>query len=436
MKKLLSVLLCAILVVSAALPCFAEEASSGMTKLDAAPDWLSSATYVPVSSVVDNVYDDEEGYSSSSGLYGSTALWSNTFLPFTINVPSTGSYNFCFKLSGNLGSDGYGVIVKVDGVLVGTTDPSSPSTGFPAQFCLGTMSVTLTKGEHVVEINQATSETTYFHGFYYGYEGAAKPTVTANPPLGSTPALLYEMEAGVMRVSPNMSVNANGVDVPQADLNAYVYGVNSPVDPSASWYGSTAMDAGTNRKVALTIDVPEAGMYAFHFKLGGDANKIGHGLDVITVNGVTTGWSVLFTGEVGAASTECYGPLFFALEEGENTVEVLQTTTASVYYHGFYYYMVPEEEEPEEGGAGEIYVGEAPMLPSTNEVAEGDALGQPNMNVINPVNAPAANIREVAKTAPAAAVTAPAPKQPNVSAKKPAAPGKPGNHASTPARPA
>ncbi len=89
-------------------------------------------------------------------------------------------------------------------------------------------------------------------------------------------------------------------------------------------------------------------------------------------------------------------------------------------------------KEDEESGAGGIPVAVIIPAPNMNITDASDALGQPHLNVINPIAAPAESVVADGEKSG----NAPAPKQPHVPANKPAAPSKPGNHYATPARPA
>lgn len=90
------------------------------------------------------------------------------------------------------------------------------------------------------------------------------------------------------------------------------------------------------------------------------------------------------------------------------------------------------DDEPTVGAVGGAYVGAILMLPNMNETSESDALGQPQLVVINPVAAPA----EVPAVSEKKDGTPDAPKQPYVPNPAPAAPNQHGSHPTVPARPA
>ncbi len=370
MKKFLSLMLCAVMVVCAILPCFAADkqlTTSGdsspfskgwgvVTKNfgDYAdqPELFNNAEYWATHGGPDYSKPGFSGAGSSyitlwggNEQYPVEEVWAGapTFqVPF--EVPADGEYSFAFLLcsSGAANTAGKKVSVHIDDgeiyqLVLDGVYASSGGKPIPASY-YGMNNIYLTAGEHVFHFTKpldVITDTQYYFGFKYTGE-ALVPETPVEP---EAPTVNYDLTYTTSL--PTAASTATYVSAKDtiaelnADLPFTVYDETNGYPAGDLFNGAVALGDGTS-DYKFKINVPKDGDYSFVFKLSSGGNR-GRGLASITVDGEGSPYTALSDGKIGWKKHEFYTGMKVTLTKGEHEVWI-RGASSNPYFHGFYYY--------------------------------------------------------------------------------------------------
>ena len=365
MKKILSLALCAVMVLCAVVPCFA--AGGTMTSFgDSSPfnkGWLvttkSVLDYVDDQPVLFNntdywaskgapnysvagFYPDSRGYITLWG--GNNAanqqkVWADkpTFqIPFT--VAEDGLYSFAFIVGGK-STGAVGIPCRVDdgdwyNVMTDTTNYNAPGTYY------GMNNIALTAGEHVFHFScpVGSMDTQY----YYGVKITGEKLTPEAPAVPEEPEINYNLSyvtslpqafSGATYVAAKDTIAELNADLPYT-----IYG--EPTYPVGDLFnGAVALGDGSS-SYQFKINVPEDGDYSFAFLLSSGGN-MGRGLAAITIDGEGTPYTAVSDGKLGFKQYEYYTGMMVTLTKGEHIV-CIQGAKSNPYFHGFYFYRAAD----------------------------------------------------------------------------------------------